>query len=197
MHRSKLLISLIALAAAFVTLLSQPSLSYYSVLGEATNVITSGEINCKIIEKMGDSDFPSEGVYVKPGSIVSKKVSVKNIGENPFWLRVKLINAIDDSIISADVLELDINNTDWIDGKDGYYYYNKPLESGLETEKLFTQVKVVGSADNGYLGKTIKLTVCAFAVQSEYNDASSPLNVVGWPSERDTAIRADDVGGGA
>ena len=184
LRRRKLLIALIALAASLVTLLTQPSLAYFSFLGDATNVITSGEIECKIIEKMGDSDFPSEGVFVIPGSIISKKVSVKNIGENPFWLRVKLKNAINDAALSADILELDINSTDWLDGKDGYYYYNKPLEPGCETEKLFTQVKIAGSADNRYFGKTIKLTVCAYAVQSEYNDASSPLNVAGWPAER-------------
>lgn len=184
MRRKKLLISLIALAACLVTLLTQPSLAYYSVLGEATNVITSGEIKCKIIEKMGNGDFPTEGVYVMPGSIISKKVSVKNIGSNPFWLRVKLKNAVDDSTLSADILELDINSKDWINGKDGYYYYNKPVKPGIETEKLFTQVKVAGSADNNYLGKTVKLTVCAYAVQSEYNDAASPLKVAGWPAER-------------
>ena len=183
MYRRKLLISLIAFAAAFLTLFSQPSLAYYSVLGEAVNVITSGEIKCEIIEKMGSGDFPEDGVYIMPGSIISKKVSVKNTGSNPFWLRMKLKNSIDDSTLSADILELDINLKDWIDGEDGYYYYNKPVEPGSETEKLFTQVKVAGSADNRYLGKTIKLTVCAFAVQSEYNDAPSPLDVFGWPGE--------------
>ena len=184
MPRKKLLISLIALAACLVTLLIQPTLAYYSVMQTTENVITSGEIKCKIIEKMGDSDFPTEGVYVKPGGIISKKVSVKNIGENPFWLRIKLKNAVDNSDLSADVLELDINNTDWIDGNNGYYYYNRILNSDEETEKLFTQVKVAGSADNSYIGKNVKLTVCAYAVQSEYNDASSPLKVAGWPAER-------------
>ena len=183
MRRSKSLITVIALAAVLVTLLTQPTLAYYSVLGEATNVVTSGDIKCKIIEKMGEGDFPKEGVFVLPGSIVSKKVSVKNIGGNPFWLRVKLKNSIDDETLSADVLELDINSKDWIDGHDGYYYYNKPVQAGVETEKLFTQVKVIGSADNRYRGKTIKLTVCAYAVQSVHNEASSPLEVAGWPAE--------------
>ena len=184
MRRKKLLISLIALSACLVTLLMQPSAAYYSVLDDVTNVITSGEIKCKIIEKMGSGDFPEEGVYIMPGSIISKKVSVKNIGENPFWLRVKLKNSIDDSIISPDVLELDINAVEWIDGKDGYYYYHRILQPDEETEKLFTQVKVVGGADNKYIGKTVKLTVCAYAVQSEYMDASSPLDIVGWPAEK-------------
>lgn len=183
MRRKKIFIILIALAASLVTLLTQSSLAFYSVLGEATNVITSGEIECKIIEKMGDADFPTEGVYVMPGSVVSKKVSVQNTGSNPFWLRVKLINAIDESVLSPDILELDLNLTDWIDGKDGFYYYKVPVAPGVETEKLFTQVRVAGSAGNGYLGRTIKLTICAYAVQSEYNDASSPLDVLGWPAE--------------
>ena len=184
MRHKKLLISLTALAAALVTLLTQASLAYYSVLGEATNVITSGEIKCKIIEKMGDADFPREGVYVMPGSVVSKKVSVRNIGQNPFWLRVKLKNAMDGSTVSPDLLELDINSTDWIDGNDGYYYYKTPLEAGAETEKLFTQVKIAGGADNSYYGKTVKLTVFAYAVQSEYMEAASPLEVIGWPAEK-------------
>ena len=183
MHRKKLLISLIALAACLVTLLTQPSLAYYSVLGEATNVITSGEIKCKIIEKMGEGDFPQEGVYVRPGSIISKKVSVKNTGGHPFWLRVKLKNMMDGSDLSADILELDINTTDWTEGGDGYFYYNKPVEPGAETEKLFTQVKIAGSAGNAYSGKSLKLSVCAYAVQSEYNTAASPLEVIGWPAE--------------
>lgn len=183
MRRKKLLILLIAMAAALVTLLTQSSLAFYSILGEATNVITSGQIKCKIIEKMGNADFPAEGVYILPGSTVSKKVSVKNVGENPFWLRVKLKNTIDNTVITSDFVELDLNKTDWIDGKDGFFYYKKPLEPEAETEKLFTQVKIAGGADNRHSGKTIKIAIYAYAVQSEYNDASSPLNVTGWPAE--------------
>lgn len=183
MRRKKLKIALIALAAALVTLLTQPTLAFYSVLGDATNVITSGEIACKIVERMGSGEFPAEGVFVMPGSIVSKTVSVKNIGGNPFWLRVKLKNAVDDTTLSADVLELDINSTEWIDGNDGYYYYHRVLQPDEETEKLFSQVKIAGNADNRYIGKTVRLTVCAYAVQSEYMDASSPMDVAGWPAE--------------
>ena len=183
MRRKKLLITLIALAASLVTLLTQPSIAYYSTLSKATNIVTSGDIQCRIIEKMGDGEFPAEGVYVMPGSIISKKVSVANTGGHPFWLRVKLKNAVDNSTLSADILELDINTSDWIDGGDGYYYYRKTVEPGEETEKLFTQVKVAGSADNRYLGQKVMLTVAAYAVQSEHNDVLTPLEVVGWPAE--------------
>lgn len=184
MRHKKLIISLAALTAAFVTLLSQPTASYYSVMGEAVNVITSGEIKCRIIEKSGDSDFPKNGVRIMPGSVISKKVSVCNVGENPFWLRVKLRVTMNGSPLSTDILELDINSTDWIDGNDGFFYYKKPVAPGAETEKLFTEVKISGRAGNEYIGKTVVISVMAYAVQSEYNDASSPLKVAGWPAER-------------
>lgn len=183
MRRNRILLSLLALTVAFITLLTQESAAYYTTNGEAVNVITSGDIRAEIIEKMGDGDFPQEGVYVLPGSVVSKKVSVKNTGGHPFWLRVKLTNGIDDSALPGNVFELDINGTDWIVGSDGYYYYNSPVQPGTETAKLFTQVKIAGSVDNSYQGKTLKLTVTAYAVQSEHNDPGSPLNVVGWPAE--------------
>ena len=183
MRRTKIIISILALSTALITLLTQPTLAFYSILGESVSVVTSGEIDCRVIEKMGEADFPEEGVYVKPGSVISKKVSVINDGENPFWLRIKLKNTIDDSTLSADILELDINTKDWTDGGDGFYYYNKPVEPGAETEQLFSQVKIAGSADSRYRGKNIVLSVCAYAVQSENNGSSSALDVVGWPAE--------------
>ena len=183
MHRRKIVIIVIALAAMLVTLLSQQTLAYYSVLGEDTNVITSGEIKIKVMERMGDGEFPLEGVFILPGQVVSKRVSVKNTGANPCWVRVKLIDSINDETLSADVMELDLNLNDWIDGEDGYFYYHQILAPGAETEKLFSQVKIANAADNSYLGKTMKLIVTAYAVQSEYNDASSPLAVNGWPAD--------------
>ena len=182
MRCNKIKSTLLALAAAVMTLLTQETAAYYSAIGSAVNVITSGDISAQIIEKMGDGDFPAEGVYVMPGSVVSKKVSVVNTGGHPFWLRVKLTDAIDDEVLSSDVLELDLNLQDWIAGSDGFYYYKKPVEPGAETEKLFTQVKIAGNVDSSYMNKTLKLTVSAYAVQSE-NNGTSPQNAAGWPAE--------------
>ncbi len=183
MRRKKLTVAALALAVIIVTLLTQGTLAYYVSVGTAVNVITSGDVQMRIIEKMGDGEFPGDGVYILPGSIVSKKVSVANTGEHPFWLRVKLTDGMDDERLSPDVYELDLNLRDWIAADDGFYYYNKPLQPGAETEKLFTQVKIAGAVDNSYMGKKLSVTVSAYAVQSEYNEADSPLDVVGWPSE--------------
>ena len=97
------------MAVTLLTILTQNTVAYYTNTGTAINVVTSGDISAKIIEKMGDGEFPKDGVYVMPGSVISKKVSVVNTGAHPFWLRVKLTDTIDDPRLSSDVMELDLN----------------------------------------------------------------------------------------
>ena len=178
---SKLL--LIVLAAIVATVLTQPTLAYYTTVGKATNVVTSGGIELKIHEKTADgSDFPAEGVYVIPGDIVSKQVSVENVCAHPFYLRVKLVGGSTNETLSAeDCLMLDIDTRNWT-YLDGYYYYNHILLPGESTPALFTQVEVVGSkVDQTHIGSALSLTVNAYAVQSENNPAEYPWNASGWP----------------
>lgn len=183
MRRNKIKITLLTVLVALLTLITQSTLAYYTVTGTAENVITSGDISAQIIEKMGDVDFPEEGVYVMPGSVVSKKVSVLNTGGNPFWLRVKLTNRVDGAALQTDITKLDINTENWTAGDDGYYYYYRVLEPEEETEKLFTEVEIVGSVvDSSYMGKILNLTVSAYAVQSQ-NNGDSPFDAEGWPAE--------------
>lgn len=183
MRRNRMKITLLALVMSVLTMITQNTAAYYTVTGTAENVITSGDISARIIEKMGDVDFPEEGVYVMPGSVISKKVSVLNTGGNPFWLRVKLTNRIDGAALPVDITKLDINTEDWTVGEDGYYYYNRILEPEKETEKLFTEVEIVGSVvDSSYMGKILNITVSAYAVQSQ-NNGTSPFDAEGWPAE--------------
>ena len=181
--RSKL--CLVAVAAILVTLLTQPTLAYYSIIGKATNVVTSGSIKLQIHEKTADgSDFPEEGVYVIPGDIVSKQVSVENICDHPFYLRVKLVSsATNEAIPAEECLKMDIDTVNWT-YSEGFYYYNQILQPGEMTPKLFTQVEVVGEkVDRSYIGSTLSLTVKAYAVQSENNPADHPWDASGWPAE--------------
>ena len=183
--KSRLL--LIALAAILVTVLTQPSLAFYTTIGKATNVVTSGDVQLKIHEKTADgSDFPIEGVYIIPGDIVSKQVSVENICGHPFYLRVKLISSSTSQNLDAEeCMKLDINTTDWT-FLDGFYYFNRILEPGEVTPTLFNQVEIVGSkVDVSHIGSTLSLTVDAYAVQSENNPAQYPWNAAGWPAEQE------------
>lgn len=176
---------LIALAAILVTVLTQPTLAYYTTIGKATNVVTSGGIQLQIHEKTADgSDFPAEGVYIIPGDIVSKQVTVENVCEHPFYLRVKLVSGSTNEALSAeDCLKMDIDTENWT-YVDGFYYYNNILKPDETTPALFTQVEIVGSKfDQTHIGSTLSLTVNAYAVQSENNPAEHPWDASGWPAE--------------
>ncbi len=176
---------LIALAAILVTVLTQPTLAFYTTIGKATNVVTSGDIQLQIHEKTADgSDFPEEGVYIIPGDIVSKQVSIENICGHPFYLRVKLVSSSTDQELNPeDCLKMNINTEYWT-LVDGYYYYNHILQTGETTVPLFTQVEIVGSkVDQTHMGSTLSLTVKAYAVQSENNPAEQPWDADGWPAD--------------
>ncbi len=181
--KSKLL--LIALAAILATVLTQPTLAFYTTVGHVSNVVTSGSIQLMIHEKTADgSDFPNEGVFIIPGDIVSKQVTVENICSHPFYLRVKLISSSTNAALAPeDCLKLDIDTANWTYIQ-GFYYYNIILQPGETTPALFTQVEIVGSkVDQTHIGSTLSLTVNAYAVQSENNPAEHPWDASGWPAE--------------
>lgn len=181
--KSRLL--LIALAAILVTVLTQPSLAYYTTLGVATNVVTTGGVQLEIIEKTADgSDFPKEGVNVIPGDIVSKRVSVQNVCDQPFYLRLSLVSGSTNEALSAEeCLRLDIDTVHWT-YRDGYYYYNEILQPAETTPPLFTQVEIVGEkVDRTHGGSVLRLVVNAYAVQSANNPADHPWDAFGWPTE--------------
>ncbi len=183
----KLKITVIALVAMILTFLSQGTLAYYQTVGKATNVVTSGNIRF-IIHEMTDAgtEFPKEGVYVVPGDIVSKKVSIESDCDHPFYLRVKIVYGVDSKELSAeDCFKLNINEQYW-QYNDGWYYYTGIVDPGEITPNVFSHVEMVGSKiDNSYIGKTLTLTVKAQAVQSENNPITdnNTYTASGWPKE--------------
>ena len=183
----KLKLLAISLAAVLITLFSQGTLAYYSTLGQATNVVTSGNIRF-IIHETTDSGtpFPAEGVYIVPGDIVSKVVTIENVCDHPFYLRVKLVSGVNaEELPSEDCFKLNINETNWV-LHDGWYYYTGIVEPGQTTPKVFSHVEIVGAkVDNRYIGKVLTLSVVAQAVQSENNPLTdgNTYSANGWPAE--------------
>lgn len=180
-------IAVIALIAMMLTFLTQGSLAFYSTVGKATNVVTSGNIQFIIHERTDQGTaFPEEGVYIVPGDVVSKQVSVENVCEHPFYLRVKVVYGVDAQELSAeDCFKLNIDESNW-QLHDGWYYYKGVVEPGQTTPNVFSHVEIVGSkVDNSYLGKTLTLSVIAHAVQSENNPitGTDTYTASGWPQE--------------
>ena len=179
-----LTISFIAIAFTFLT---QGTLAYYSTVGKATNVVTSGDIQFIIHETTDQgTEFPAEGVYIMPGDIVSKEVSVENVCTHPFYLRVNIVYGIDSQVLPVEeCFKLNIDEENWR-LVDGWYYYKGIVEPGATTPKVFSKVEIVGNkVDNAYLGKTLSLTIEAHAVQSEHNpvEGTDTFKASGWPEE--------------
>ena len=187
MGKTKLKIFVVALVAAVMAFISTSTLAYYTTVGKATNVVTSGNIQF-IIHEMTDQgkEFPKEGVYIGPGDIVSKKVSIESDCEHPFYLRVKMVYGVDSQELTAeDCFKLNINKEYWV-LHDGWYYYAGIVNPGETTPDVFSHVEIVGSkVDNSYIGKTLTLTVSAQAVQSENNPIidGNTYTASGWPAE--------------
>ena len=187
MGRVKIKIFVVALAATLMSFISLSTLAFYSTVGKATNVVTSGNIRF-IIREMTEQgkEFPEEGVYIVPGDVVSKKVSIESDCDHPFYLRVKMVYGVDSQELSAeDCFKLNINEEYW-ERHDGWYYYKDIVEPDETTPDVFSHVEIVGTkVDNRYLGKTLTLTVEAQAVQSENNPITdgNAYTASGWPKE--------------
>ena len=174
----------IALVIILLALLAGNSIAYYSVIGTATNVVTSGNIRLRVIETGADNNaFPRDDVEVIPGQIVTKRVTVQNICLHPFWLRVDVTTGSSDAQLKADEVMkiLDLNTQDWTE-REGYYYYNTSLEPLQTTTPLFSQVQFDGTkVVTEDIGKALTITILASAVQSENNPAVKPWDASGWP----------------
>ena len=187
LDRIKLKLIVVGLVASIFSMIGQDSLAYYSTIGKATNVVTSGDVSFIIHEKTDQGkDFPEDGVYVMPGDVVSKQVSIESICNHPFYLRVKLVDGVDNKALSSeDCLKLDIDTKNW-ELHDGWYYYKKIVKPNETTPNVFSHVEIIGSkVGMDYLGSTLTLTVKAQAVQSEHNPIKNgkTYTASGWPKE--------------
>ena len=184
---SKIKIFAVALLTIVMAIISTSTLAYYQTVGNATNVVTSGNIRFIIHETTDQgNEFPREGVYVVPGDIVSKKVTIESDCSHPFYLRVKIVYGINSQELTAeDCFKLNINDKYWY-YHDGWYYYTGIVSPEETTPAVFSHVEIVGSkVDNSYIGKTLTLTVDAQAVQSENNPIKdgNTYTASGWPAE--------------
>ena len=185
MSKRRKLGALVLAVALFLTLdATRGTLAYYTTVGTATNVVTSGNIELKIHEQTKDGEpFPSQGIRVYPGDKVSKEVTVENTCDQPFYLRIRLTNGVEKLLASVeDVFAFDVNTVDWTLHEDGCYYYNHVLQPGQRTSHLFKEVELVREQVTGrFGGHTLTLTVTAEAVQSKNNPADHPWQAQGWP----------------
>ena len=177
---------LAALALCCVALLASGTLAYFTAQKTAYNVITTGALEMELREETtGGKPFPKEGITgVMPGTAVDKKVYVVNRGSVDFYARIAIKKVIADAEGREDTLNfehilLDLNTADWTE-KDGYYYYNRALKPGEQTEPLFNTVSFGTKLGNEYMDARVEIIIDAQAVQSR-NNTDSALTAAGWP----------------
>lgn len=179
-----------AVLAGIVAALSLGTAAYFTTDGTAVHAITAGNIRVELLEtaeRDGQTEkIPYENtVSVVPDTSVSKIVTVKNTGAHAEYVRVwvdKTISSADAVQDGSSLIETDFNTEYWTE-RGGYWYYNKVLESGQETEPLFTTVVFDKGMRNEYQNGTAVIEVKAFGVQSEHN-GGSPTEAVGWPENK-------------
>ena len=171
-------IIVIAVAVLCLAIISSGTIAYFTYEDTAKNVITTGNIKIKLEEwtlKSGKR-VPFENTEAMPGVEISKIVDVKNVGDNPAFIRVK-VDAEDLPV------SFDINKADWT-YSDGYYYYNSVLPANETTTPLFTTVHFDENMGNEWMNKKIEIAVTASATQSD-NNGSDALHASGWSDIND------------
>ena len=160
-----------AVLVLVVALLAVGTWAYFSAVGRADNVITMGSVKLALHDEDGTGQ-PFTTVSAMPGSVVDKVVYVENVGSGAFYTRVKItpeVVAANGELVpltDRSLLTLDLNDTDWIPGTDGYYYYNGTLSPKAATSKLFNHVTFSKDMGNEYQNTTVHIYVTAEAVQT-------------------------------
>lgn len=189
--KKKILAMAVVLICA--SILASTTLAYFTDIGTARNVITSGGIAVEVVEQqlIGGSlrPYPAEPITVMPGGTVSKIVSVSSLAQAA-WIRADYTVTVFDSkgkemeVPAEELTKLVVIQPDtanWV-LKNGWWYYTKTVSGGSSTKPLFEQVHFNGpDMGNEYQNCTIVIDVHAQAVQAAHN-GSSVAQAVGWPN---------------
>lgn len=178
-----------AFIAVCLSMVAYSTTAYFTYADTATNIITTGNVKIELQElailEGGGTLIPFEDAMdVLPGTEVSKIVQVKNVGEQPTWVRI----SVDKSILLAEgvlgqvdlsLVTYDLNTQYWIE-REGYYYYKDALQSDETTQPLFTKVEFASNMSNMYQQSKAIIKVTAQATQVVHN-GDNVLEAVGWP----------------
>ncbi len=189
MKRKILCLSVFAIMLA---ILAAGTIAYFTAEGRAHNVITTGSINITVVEQqMGENgttvEYPKNPITnVMPGAEISKIVTIRNDGKSTAWIRVKVgteIKLVGEGVADTSLIVLNFDDKNWTE-KDGYYYYNKPVDPTESTTALFDTVKFDPQMGNEYQNCTVNINIYAQAVQTANNNPEGGVTEVkGWPAE--------------
>ncbi len=187
----------IAVIVCAVAVLGMGTLAAFTANSDSKNIIQMGNVKIEVVERMTNPADPTGALIdyadpqerLLPGTTVSKIVSVKNVGDNPCFVRVNLALGAVNLASPTDLGDVRIvlnDNAGWVlNAEDGEYYYTAALAPGEETAPLMTGVELKKEMGNEYANATLNVDVAAQAVQSENNSEGVDFNAkfpAGWPA---------------
>lgn len=153
------------------------SLAYFTDKADATNTFTVGNVDITLTEPNWDASGSTDAPEVYPGEALAKDPTVKNVGANPCFVRVKVTGL--DCLAPASNITY---RTDYVDNKlgqhwafnaaDGYFYYDQVLAVNETTDALFDQIVIPTDLTNGNADTKFNVVVSAEAVQAQGAKAS-------------------------
>lgn len=189
MKRKLLLLSVMVICIAIA---AAGTLAFFNGDATAHNVITTGKVGITVNEySKYDPDervkYENEQTGIMPGTTVDKIVVVSGEdGTADAWVRVKFTKSIqlaDGKQGEVDLGLIKLNTgANWIDGKDGWFYYNAPVKANQEAAPALLSVQFDATMDNTYQGATATVDVLAQAVQCA-NNGTSAQTASGWPAD--------------
>ena len=211
--RSLIYVNLFTLV--IIAIFSAQTYSYFSQsVVSPINEIAAGKLDMEIIELDNNDNgqvFDVSPIKMLPATGVGKKVSVKNTGTLPIYVRIKIeksINKPENEMPSGwkeliecnykidDTATPDVTEGLWV-YHDGYYYYSTSLDAGITASPLFDTVYFSKDMGNQFENSEVSFKIVCQATQTSGN-SDSPLTAVGWPPESNGAANVvDDSGQGS
>lgn len=189
MKRKLLLLSVMVICIAIA---AAGTLAFFNGDATAHNVITTGKVGITVNEySKYDPDervkYENNQTGIMPGTTVNKIVVVSGEdGTADAWVRVKFTKSIqlaDGKQGEVDLGLIKLNTgANWIDGKDGWFYYNAPVKANQEAAPALLSVQFDATMGNTYQGATATVDVLAQAVQCA-NNGTSAQTASGWPAD--------------
>lgn len=162
-------IALLALSLATVALIGVgATLAYFTDTATANNVLTMGKVDIELDEPNFAGDENNELKDVLPGDVITKDPTITVASDSEdCYIRTRVVFTNLDATQQEALLDkINIDDTLWFLGSDGYYYYKNKLTAGAEVV-FFDEVTIPETWGNEFAAASIGLDVTAEAIQAD------------------------------
>lgn len=181
LENSRYKLIIISIIAIILAILSYSTFTSMIDKEDISDTQKIGSLDFKVIQKDSNGNTVDiNDIDIMPGDIYDGNLSILNISNQPFYVRVKIDKRVEDDL-NDDVIDINYKNDHW-KYRNGYYYYEDSLNINEKTEPLFDKIHFSKDMNNEYMNKKVYLDITVECIQSR-NNSTSPLSAFGWSIE--------------